>query len=227
MQTSPTMSTTPHAPHVIAWRHPRPIGAEGRCIGRTDLAVDRRKAKRLAHRVRQAARQHGWPRVVHSSSLQRCAAVGRQLRRWGWRHHIDDGLLEMDFGAWDGLSWPHIAQAEVDAWCQDFAHHAPGGGESLNTMLQRVVASLHRLSVQADMLPDPPAGLADPPERGSPSPVLIVAHAGWMVSARWVAQHPQAPVLPSQWPSAPRYGECCVLPAAPIQYRPVEPPIRK
>ena len=21
---------------------------------------------------------------------------------------IDDGLLEMDFGAWDGLSWPHI-----------------------------------------------------------------------------------------------------------------------
>lgn len=216
MQTSPTMSTTPHAPDVIAWRHPRPIGAEGRCIGRTDLAVDRRKAKRLAHRIRQAARQHGWPRVVHSSSLQRCAAVGRQLRRWGWRHHIDDGLLEMDFGAWDGLSWPHIAQAEVDAWCQDFAHHAPGGGESLNTMLQRVVASLHRLSA-----------LADPPKCSASSPVLIVAHAGWVLSARWVAQHAAAPVEPSQWPSSPRYGERCTLAAAPLQYRPVEPASRK
>lgn len=216
MPASLTMSATPHAPHVIAWRHPRPIGAEGRCIGRTDLAVDRRKAKRLAHRIRQAARQHGWPRVVHSSSLQRCAAVGRQLRRWGWRHHIDDGLLEMDFGAWDGLSWPHIAQAEVDAWCQDFAHHAPGGGESLDTMLQRVAASLHRLSA-----------LADPPQRSAPSPVLIVAHAGWVLSARWVAQHAAAPVEPSQWPSSPRYGERCTLAAAPLQYRPVEPASRK
>ena len=27
------------APQVIAWRHPRPVGAEGRCIGRTDLPV--------------------------------------------------------------------------------------------------------------------------------------------------------------------------------------------
>ena len=216
MPASLTMSATPHAPHVIAWRHPRPIGAEGRCIGRTDLAVDRRKAKRLAHRIRQAARQHGWPRVVHSSSLQRCAAVGRQLRRWGWRPPIDDGLLEMDFGAWDGLSWPHIAQAEVDAWCQDFAHHAPGGGESLDTMLQRVAASLHRLSA-----------LADPPKRSAPSPVLIVAHAGWVLSARWVAQHAAAPVEPSQWPSSPRYGERCTLAAAPLQYRPVEPASRK
>lgn len=216
MQTSLTMSTPPNAPQVIAWRHPRPLGADGRCIGRTDLAVDHRKAKRLAHRIRQAARQHGWTRIVHSSPLQRCAAVGRQLRRWGWRHHIDDTLLEMDFGAWDGLSWPHIAQAEIDAWCQDFAHHAPGGGESLHTMLHRVAASLHRLSAPAAMPPDPS-------DCSSPSPVLIVAHAGWIVSARWVTQHPQAPVQPGQWPSSPGYGERCTLPAGPIQYRPVEP----
>ena len=39
------------------WRHPQPVGAAGRCIGHTDLPVDARKAKRLAHRIRQAARQ--------------------------------------------------------------------------------------------------------------------------------------------------------------------------
>ena len=109
MSMSPTEAA--HTPHLIAWRHPRPIGAEGRCIGRTNLSVDRRKVKRLAHRIRQAARQQGWPRVVHSSSLQRCAAVGRQLRRWGWQHHINDSLLEMDFGTWDGQAWDHIAHA--------------------------------------------------------------------------------------------------------------------
>lgn len=203
------MSVMPNAPHVIAWRHPRPIGAEGRCIGRTDLPVDHRKAKRLAHRIRQAARRQAWPRVVHSSPLQRCAAVGRQLRRWGWRHHIDDGLLEMDFGAWDGLHWGQIAHAEVDAWCRDFAHHAPGHGENLHTMLQRVAHSLTRLSASAQ------------------APVLVVAHAGWMLSAQWVTQHDAAPAEPGQWPAAPRYGQRCALYAAPLQYRPVEPASRK
>lgn len=214
------------APHIIAWRHPRPIGAEGRCIGRTDLAVDRRKVKRLAHRIRQAARQHGWPRLVHSSSLQRCAAVGRQLRRWGWRHHIDDGLLEMDFGSWDGLRWPQIAHADVDAWCQDFAHHAPGGGESLAAMLTRVAESLTRLSAQS--VPAVPWAEPEPVSTDRvPAPVLIVAHAGWMVSARWVHQHACAPLQPSQWPSSPRYGERRTLSAGPLQYRPVEPANRR
>ena len=203
---SPTEAA--HTPHLIAWRHPRPIGAEGRCIGRTNLAVDRRKAKRLAHRIRQAARQQGWPRVVHSSSLQRCAAVGRQLRRWGWQHHINDSLLEMDFGTWDGQAWDHIAHAEVDAWCQHFAHHAPGGGESLDAMLHRVAQGLSRLATPT-------------------SPVLVIAHAGWILSARWVVQHTAAPEQPHQWPSAPRYGECCVLPAGLLQYRPVVPASRK
>lgn len=222
------------APQVIAWRHPRPVGAQGRCIGRTDLPVDRRKAKRLAHRVRQAARRHGWPRVVHSSSLQRCAAVGRQLRRWGWRHHIDDTLLEMDFGAWDGLTWPQIAHAEVDDWCRDFAHHAPGGGESLHAMLDRAAHSLASLPA----CNDPPTchavtdrnadtGSTSGAASSHPTPVLIIAHAGWILSARWVTCHATAPAQPSLWPAAPRYGECCVLPAAQIQYRPVEPPIRK
>ncbi|MEJ5897307.1 histidine phosphatase family protein [Aquabacterium sp. G14] len=208
------------APHVVAWRHPRPIGAEGRCIGRTDLPVDRRKAKRLAHRIRQAARRHGWPRVVHSSPLQRCAAVGRQLRRWGWRHHIDDTLLEMDFGAWDGLHWPQIAHADVDAWCGDFAHHAPGGGETLQAMLHRVAQGLVCFTAQDD-LPFQAETCAET------APRLIIAHAGWILSARWVTRYATAPAQPSQWPAAPRYGECCVLPAAPLQYRPVDPASRR
>ena len=53
------------------WRHPKPIGAAGRCIGRTDLPVDPRRAKRLAHRIRQHARRHHLPHAVVTSPLRR------------------------------------------------------------------------------------------------------------------------------------------------------------
>lgn len=177
-------------PWVCAWRHPQPIGAQGRCIGQTDLAVDRRKAKRLAHRIRRMARRQGWPRVVHTSPLQRCAAVGRQLRQWGWRHHVDAALLEMDFGAWDGQAWSAIAHAEVDAWCERFAHHAPGGGEPLVCMLARVAAW---------------------PPKPHAMPTLVVAHAGWMLSRQWLLTHPHPPLHASQWPRPPAYGTCWQL----------------
>jgi alpha-ribazole phosphatase len=173
-------------PAVIAWRHPKPQGAQGRCIGHTDLAVDRRKAKRLAHRIRAQARRHGWPRCIHTSPLQRCRDVGRWLRAWGWRHVVDVRLLEVDFGRWDGLPWSAIARADVDAWCDDFAHHAPGGGEPLVEVLQRA---------------------KDWSAASGRAHALVVAHAGWMLARRWSHTHAQPPLHAGQWPQAPAYGQ--------------------
>jgi alpha-ribazole phosphatase len=173
------------------WRHPRANGAAGRCIGRTDLAVDRRRAKRLAHRIRQAARRHGLPRRVLTSPLQRCAAVGRCLRHWGWRHELLPALHEMDFGDWDGLAWAQIPRQEVDAWCAAFLYHRPGGGENLQDLFARVAAWR------------PPS-----------APVAIVAHGGWMLARRWLASGRPAPTRADQWPAPPRHGECWRLPAA-------------
>ena len=42
------------------WRHPKPVGAAGLCLGRTDLPVDPRKARRLATASSPCAT--GWPR---------------------------------------------------------------------------------------------------------------------------------------------------------------------
>jgi alpha-ribazole phosphatase len=172
------------------WRHPRPVGAAGRCIGRTDLAVDRRRAKRLAHRIRQAARRHGLPRRVLTSPLQRCSAVGDWLRRWGWRHERLPALREMDFGDWDGLAWAQIKRDEVDSWCAGFLYHRPGGGENLHGLFDRVSAW-----------------------RPPPGPVAIVSHGGWMLARRWAASGAPAPAHPAQWRAAPRYGECWHLDA--------------
>ncbi len=77
-----------------AWRHPRPRGVAGRCIGRTDVAVDPRKARRLARRIhREALREVAQgqaapgltaqvqpaPSVVCCSPLRRCRDVARHL----------------------------------------------------------------------------------------------------------------------------------------------------
>jgi alpha-ribazole phosphatase len=168
------------------WRHPRPEGAAGRCIGAgTDLPVHWRRAKRLARRIQREARRARLPhRTVHTSPLRRCREVGAWLRRWGWIHHVDAALLELDFGQWDGKTWQAIGQAEVDAWCADFSAHAPGGGEALNTLLQRAG---HWSAEKA--------------------PALVIGHGGWMLARRWASECRPAPASAAEWPAAPRYGE--------------------
>jgi alpha-ribazole phosphatase len=170
---------------LIVWRHPKADGAHGRCIGRTDLAVDPRRAKRLAHRIRALARREQLARVVHTSPLARCAQVGRWLRRFGFVHHVDADLAEMDFGAWEGREWRAIGVAEVTAWEQDFVGHAPGGGESLAQLFERVRGFCARH-----------AGAR-----------LVVTHAGWITAWCWLQRRPQETPTASRWPAPPRHGQ--------------------
>lgn len=166
-----------------AWRHPRADGAEGRCIGRTDLATDPRRAKRVAHHIRAFARTNGLPHIVVTSPLARSVAVACWLARWGWQHRVDAALSELDFGAWDGQPWCDVPQRAVDAWCADFEHHAPGGGESLAQLLQRVRAF------------DPGAAR------------IVVTHGGWLSAALWLRRGDAEAPSSDRWPAPPRHGE--------------------
>ena len=171
---------------LVVWRHPRPIGAAGRCIGRTDLRVDPRRVKRLARRILMHARRHSMPREVWTSPLARCACVGRCLKRFGFIHHTSTDLLELDFGAWDGLSWDDVGREALQAWEQDFLHHAPGGGESLAQLslrVERFVAAHAR------------------------STCLVVGHGGWINAWRWQQARPPAPATAALWPAPPLYGQ--------------------
>lgn len=168
------------------WRHPAARGAAGRCIGRTDLRVDPRKAKRLAHRIRSAARRHQLPRVLWVSTLRRAADVGRWLARWGWQLRRDPRLCELDFGRWDGQPWTAIAWAEVEAWQADLLHHAPGGGESLALLLRRLEGSL------ADW------------QAADSHQVLLVTHGGCLNAL--VHARAGGRIDAARWPAAPRHG---------------------
>jgi alpha-ribazole phosphatase len=173
-------------PELWAWRHPRPDAAAGRCIGRTDLPVDPRRAKRLAHRVEAVVQRERLPRQVWTSPLARCADVGRSLARRGFRHRIDARLAELDFGRWDGRAWSGIDPAEVAQWEQDFLHHAPGGGEPLAALLRRTREFL-----------------AEHGRPGGAPAVLVVGHAGWIQAASLPdGVAPDA----ATWPRAPGYG---------------------
>jgi alpha-ribazole phosphatase len=155
-----------------------------------------RRAKRLAHRVRAWARQARAERVVHTSPLQRGVAVGRWLRRWGWRHCIDARLLELDFGDWTGRPWSEIGAAPVDAWCAAFVDHAPGGGETVGALLARCAA----------FAAEHASGTA---------PCIVIGHAGWISAAQWLATHRDSPNS-AAWPTAVAYGtrvELGILPA--------------
>jgi alpha-ribazole phosphatase len=177
---------------IHAWRHPKPIGAEGRCIGaRTDLPVDPRKAKRLAHRIRDQVRREGLPREVTTSPLRRCRDVARWLQRFGFRCTVDARLIEADFGTWDGRRWNDIACEEIDAWAADLDAYRPGGdGESVRELRARVV----------DVL------------RGSP-PALLITHGGWISTASWIERAgPAVAADASRWPTPPAVGTHRVVP---------------
>ncbi len=168
---------------MMVWRHARPRGVQGRCIGRTEVIVDARKSKRLAHRIRAWARRHGAPRVLVTSPLRRAADTGRWLARWGWQHRIDARLLELDFGAWDGKPWADIARSDIDEWCAEFVAHPPGGGETVGSLLSRCTSFL-----------------AESPE------VCVVGHAGWISAALWLEGESTDAPEAATWPAAVAYG---------------------
>lgn len=101
----------------------------------------------------------------------------------------------MDFGAWEGQAWNAIAKSAIDAWTAAFATHAPGGGESLAVMLERVASALttarqwHTEQAVTD--------------------VVWITHAGVARCVHWLLAH-ESGVLPQadEWPvTAPGWGE--------------------
>ncbi|MBC7974081.1 MAG: histidine phosphatase family protein, partial [Myxococcales bacterium] len=118
-----------------------------------------------------------------TSPLRRSADTGRWLARWGWRHRVDARLCELDFGDWDGRDWADIAVTEIDAWCAEFARHAPGGGEPVAALLARCAA----------FIDDERAG-------------CVVGHAGWISAALWLRDCNGALPQAATWPRAVGYG---------------------
>lgn len=131
-------------------RHPRPRVADGICYGRTDCAADAPHEQELLDGLLAALP----PQRVLASPAQRCRGLAMRLcERWQVPCEIEPRLQEMDFGGWEGLSWDAVPRTELDAWARQPVNYAPGGGESLCDMDERVRAWVHEAAAaQGDVL---------------------------------------------------------------------------
>jgi len=147
------------APHAVTdWNE------EGRFQGHSDTPlseVGRRQAARLLQRLAGEQIQE-----VLSSDLRRAwetalaVAVPCRLPL-----RCEARLRELDFGAWDGMTYEEIQEADAShlkAWEADMLQTAPPGGETLTQLAERVGALLTGLTV----------------EGGVQRTVLVVAHRG-------------------------------------------------
>ncbi|HVX53035.1 bifunctional RNase H/acid phosphatase [Nocardioides sp.] len=78
-------------------------------------------------------------RTVESAEIA-AAVLGKEIAE-------EPGFAEMEFGAWDGLTFAEVGErfpGELERWLGSL-DHAPGGGESFRTVQERVYAGLDRL----------------------------------------------------------------------------------
>lgn len=120
--------------------------------GQTELSVHRRYSgrgnpaltevgRRQADAAARYLAQRGGISAVFASPLQRAydtaAAAAKAL---GLDVTVDDGLIETDFGAWEGLTFAEAAERDPELhgrWLRDTST-APPGGESFDSVAERV-----------------------------------------------------------------------------------------
>ena len=176
---------------IYVWRHPKPLAADGLCLGQSDMGVDLRKIKRLANQIQRFVRVHQLPKVIWVSPLQRSLAVGQVLTQRGFDCHVAKDLVEIDFGVWNGRPWERIAKQEIDNWCNDFANFAPIDGENLQQLFVRVQDWLQLQSNTKTM---------------SSNSVLVVGHAGWITAATMITAGKDIPTIAADWPRPVAYS---------------------
>lgn len=127
--------------------------------GQTELSVDRRYSGRgnpalteLGRSQAEAAARYfgeqGGIDAIVCSPLGRAQETARAAaRELGLDVAIDDGLIETDFGAWEGLTFSEAAQRDPDVhgrWLRDTSV-APPGGESFDAVADRVSRARNRI----------------------------------------------------------------------------------
>ena len=105
----------------------------------------------------------GHPKIIPMAATEHFhVSAGRDPR--GLPVQVLPGLIEMDFGLWEGRRWDDVPRHELDEWSADFHHARPHGGESVAQLLARARAALDAATA-------------------GPAPVLAVTHAGIIKAA--------------------------------------------
>jgi broad specificity phosphatase PhoE/ribonuclease HI len=110
--------------------------------GRVDVSLTAEGRKQAASVARRVKALH--PVAAISSPLSRCTETAALL---GVPVSTDDDLVEVDFGAWDGMTFADVResyQTELNDWLASTSV-APPGGESFESVAARVSSFVDRV----------------------------------------------------------------------------------
>jgi alpha-ribazole phosphatase len=159
-------------------RHARTEAAHGP-VGRRDVPLAGTHEAAAAAILAALAAQEAHPARVYSSPLSRCARTARLVAATLSLPCVEDPrLLEIDYGAWEGVPWDELPRAATDAWARAWETEGPPGGESAQALEARVAA-----------------WLAEVRSAETTAAALLVAHAGVVRALRVL-------LLPEAWPEA-------------------------
>lgn len=126
--------------NLLAIRHP-PVTVAGLCYGRHDVPVapiDPDAVHRIAEGV--ADRQI----TVRTSPARRCLVLAERIAECcKVPLTVDDRLVELAFGAWEGRAWAEIERTDAEHLARFMASYhsvAPPGGETVRDLERRVGA---------------------------------------------------------------------------------------
>jgi ribonuclease H / adenosylcobalamin/alpha-ribazole phosphatase len=123
------------------------LSAQRRFAGRGDIPLTDIGRQQAAATAAALAARHDIDLVV-TSPLRRAKSTAEAVAdAAGAPVAVDEGLVETDFGDWEGLSFAEVSQrwpAEMAAWLASAAA-GPTGGESFAAVARRVDAALNRI----------------------------------------------------------------------------------
>ncbi|OEJ31808.1 bifunctional RNase H/acid phosphatase [Streptomyces subrutilus] len=105
--------------------------------------------RRQASAVAEALAARGTVQTVVSSPLRRCRETAQAVAdRLGLTVTVEEGLREVDFGAWEGLTFAEVRERfpeDLQAWLDSPRAAPTGGGESFTAATRRISATRDRL----------------------------------------------------------------------------------
>jgi alpha-ribazole phosphatase len=156
-----------------------------RFCGHSDVPLSARgrvQARWLARRLEKEAIS-----TIYTSDLARAretATIIASQRTPALQVKVSAAWREMDFGAWEGLTFSEIADQFKDqlGFFSDPEHFSPPNGESLAHLLQRVQAELAAIAYSDDMQMEGDAVIVS---HGGPLRILLCSILGMPVERQW------------------------------------------
>src|SRR5436309_8844851 len=180
-----------------------------RFCGNSDIPLSARgrvQARWLARRLREEAIT-----LIYTSDLARAretAEIIASLSTQAVPLKVSTAWREIDFGAWEGLTYAEIAEQFKDqlGFFTDPEQCSPPGGESLAHMLHRVMAELAAIACSGDLRMEGDVVIVS---HGGPLRVLLCSILGMPLERQWQLRLDPGSLsaidlLPIHEPSAPR-----------------------